>query len=124
MSDKQKEIVLQGFSTGHPLCATKFLKEFEELVLQGYTLHPKPVAMRQRPTLIGRPTVVMVTKEYAAELMNVETVVVEKKSEDEIIRELKTKEQMIEFAKVRNISIPEDLKVPKAIQKWLLEQFK
>lgn len=148
---KEKQIEIRGWASSHPRAADDFLKRVVEAVQDGYVLHPKPTTIRQRPNLVGFPSVTMVTEEYAKEIMdsvadtaveapkeaveavvevaNTNVAVTEESSSDANVEALKAqidalsgKDQMFAFAKEHGLEIPQDKKVPKAIQKWLLEQ--
>lgn len=148
---KEKQIEIRGWASSHPRAADDFLKRVVEAVQDGYVMHPKPTTIRQRPNLVGFPSVTMVTKEYAKEIMdgiadtaveapkeaveavveetNTNVAVAEESSSDANVEALKAKidalsgkDQMFAFAKEHGLEIPQDKKVPKAIQKWLLEQ--
>lgn len=148
---KEKQIEIRGWASTHPRAADDFMKRVVEAAHDGYVLHPKPATIRQRPNLVGFPSVTMVTKEYAKEIMDgvVDTAVEDPKQAVEVVVEetntnvaveeesssdanaealkakiesLSGKDQMFAFAKEHGLEIPQDKKVPKAIQKWLLEQ--
>lgn len=152
---KEKQIEIRGWASSHPRAADDFLKRVVEAVQDGYVMHPKPTTIRQRPNLVGFPSVTMVTKEYAKEIFlgevdgiadtaveapkeavevvveetNTSVAVAEESSSDANVEALKVKiealsgkDQMFAFAKEHGLEIPQDKKVPKAIQKWLLEQ--
>lgn len=150
---KLKQVVLQGLPTNHRESATRFLNEFRELALQGYVLHPKPAMQRQVPRFMGRPSCIMVTKEYAKEIMEavdkevvytkvevtpepevkpkvevqpeVETEVETNDEQPAIADEVKAieaKADLLAFAKDKGLTVPQDKKVPKAIQKWLIQE--
>lgn len=148
---KEKQIEIRGWASTHPRAADDFMKRVVEAAHDGYVLHPKPSTIRQRPNLVGFPSVTMVTKEYAKEIMdgvadttveapkqavesvveeaNTNVAVEEESSSDANVEALKAqiealsgKDQMFAFAKEHGLEIPQDKKVPKAIQKWLLEQ--
>lgn len=148
---KEKQIEIRGWASTHPRAADDFMKRVVEAAHDGYVLHPKPSTIRQRPNLVGFPSVTMVTKEYAKEIMdgvadtaveapkqaveavveevNTNVAVEEKSSSGANVEALKAqiesltgKDQMYSFAKEHGLEVPQDKKVPKAIQKWLLEQ--
>lgn len=164
---KLKQVVLQGLPTNHRESATRFLNEFRELAIQGYVLHPKPAMQRQVPRFMGRPSCIMVTKEYAKEIMEaVDKEVVDTKVEvtpepevqpevkPEVVQEpkvevqpevedkvetgietndeqpsiadevkaIEAKADLLAFAKDKGLTVPQDKKVPKAIQKWLIQE--
>lgn len=152
--EKPSLIEISGGHYQHRGAINDFLKRFETLVRDGYTLHPKP-AMRQLPTLAGRPSCTMVTLERAAEILAdypKDDVVVEKKEEvvideqlvadiddavvekvedkqiDEdmlsIIERSTTKDQLLHAANLMGVTVPQDKKQPAAIKKYLLESLK
>lgn len=148
---KEKQIEIRGWASNHPRSAEQFLNQVIEAAKDGYVLHPKPAHIRQRATLVGFPTAVMVTEEYAKEILtgvveatveapkqasepeteetNTDVAVTEEVSSDANVEALKaaieamtSKDEMFAFAKEHGLEVPADKKVPKAIQKWLLEQ--
>lgn len=140
---KEKMIEIRGWASSHPRAAEQFLNEVIAAAKDGYVLHPKPTTIRQRANLVGFPTVVMVTEEYASEILSsTEPVVIieekpvevssnivgestkeeDKSSSTEELEALNSKDELFEFASKYNLEVPEDKKVPKAIKKWLSEQ--
>lgn len=126
MTDKQKQVDVRGWAYNHPKSAEMFLEQVIALAKEGYVINPRPVSAAKRPTLIGFPFVSMVTPEYAEELIGKAKIAEIAKIESDIkaeIENLKGKDEMVAFAEKHNLEIPEDKKVPKAIQKWLSDQF-
>lgn len=131
MSDKEKMIQLKGISQAHPLSAINFLKEFQEKLEEGYVLHPCPRG-KQIPNFVGFPSCIMVTKEYAEELMAPQEPVstFESVSEpvsivvaEDVKNELEAaskKDELLAIAEKIGLVVPEDKKVPKAIKQFIL----
>ena len=124
MSEKQKEIVLKGYSQTHWASATKFLNDFAELVKQGYVLHPKPASVRHHATFIGFPMCVMVTQEYADEIMGNVGVVEKDLTPLKRVEQASKKDELLALASELSIEVPEDKKVPKAIKQFLIDSIK
>lgn len=130
----QDRVFVRGIPANHPLCAVKFLNEVIKLSEQGYKLLTEPKTSKERASFIGFPSCVMIKdidgdtdvsieQEQPVEAISDTTEVVsEDKGLLEQVSALSGKKDLMDFAEKHGIEIPVDVKVPKAIQKYIIDK--
>lgn len=129
MSKETKILQCRG---SHPPNIKKFLQEWEEAILDGWTVDEECRAGHNRPIFTPRLTRIPLIKPKGIieEPPVVEPVsVVEESTEDRSTRieagikdsAKLSKVDLVWFADLKELTIPEDVKVPTAIRKFLKE---
>lgn len=128
----QDRVFVRGIPANHPLCAVKFLNEVIKLSEQGYKLLTEPKTSKERASFMGFPSCVMIKdidgdvsieQEQPVEVISDTTEVVsEDKGLLEQVSALSGKKDLMDFAEKHGIEIPVDVKVPKAIQKYIIDK--
>ena len=118
MSEKDNIIQIKSINSRHPMAAIEFLKEFQDKVKEGYVVD-LDVTNRMAPRFYP----------YAFVQMRLEEFVTEEVMEDSKPEEgtkghleiLSKKDDMVKFAELVGVEIPEDKKQASAIKKYLME---
>lgn len=147
----EDRIVVRGIPAHHPKCAIEFLSQVIKLSKMGYELVVDPKTVRERATFVGFPSCVMYREEGdIAEVVVEPAIAVEAPAPvadtpvvDELVQEavaqdaepedesdttlvdevkgLSGKADLVSFAERNGIEIPDSVKVPLAIKKFLIE---